>query len=119
MKLLISVIILALIGIHLSAAEQVDQTAQHQQQSAVAASNSLERQGRSSGALSTTNNNNRNSNVIEHGSHKERLELDKRQVNEFLTAKSILKTIVNLIFGSQDQISATSRHVIGIIGKVS
>lgn len=71
-----------------------------------------ERQGRS---LSNSGN----ANMIEHNSYKSKLEMERRQVQEFLTTKNILKSIVKLIFGSQQEMAATSRNVISILSSVS
>lgn len=71
------------------------------------------RQGRS---LSSSNG---NSNMIEHSSSKSKIELERRQVQEFLTTKNIFKSVMKLLFGSQEEVSATSRNVISILGKVS
>lgn len=77
-----------------------------------ASNESLNRQSRSIGSSSS-------SNMIDHGNGKSKIEMERKQVQEFLTTKNILKSIMKLIFGSQDEISATSRNVISILGKVS
>lgn len=74
--------------------------------------NSKSRQSRSIGSSSS-------SNMIDHGITKSKIELERKQVQEFMTTKNILKSIMKLIFGNPDEISATSRNVIGILGKVS
>lgn len=131
MKLMVSSVILALVAIHLVQASQEhqpqvvsgqhqpaaqhqplqnhqqQQQPQHHQQQVV----SSERQGRSIG-------NGGNSNVIEHTSSKSRIEAEKRQVQEFLTTKNIFKSLIKLLFGNQDEISATSRNVLGIMTKM-
>lgn len=58
------------------------------------------------------------SNIIEHNSSKSHLEAEKRQVQDFLTTKNIFKSIIKLLFGNQDEISATSRNVLGVLTKV-
>lgn len=58
------------------------------------------------------------SNTIEHNSSKSHFEAEKRQVQEFLTTKNIFKSIIKLLFGNQDEISATSRNVLGVLTKV-
>jgi hypothetical protein len=80
-----------------------------------------ERQGRSISSSGNAGNsllNNGNLNVIEHSSSKSRLEQEKRAVQEFLTTKNIFKSIMKLLFGNQDEISATSRNVLGVLSKV-
>lgn len=104
------------------ASEQSGTQANKQQQQQLSAN--LDRQGRSlasssSGNVNNLSQNNGNSNIIEHSSSKSRIELEKRQVQEFLTTKNIFKSIMKLLFGNQEEISATSRHVLGILGKVS
>lgn len=116
MNVLISVLVLALISVNLSMAEQ--SSGQQQQQQQVADSTNLDRQGRSLSNLSSANSNG-NSNIIEHSSNKARIEQEKRQVQEFLTTKNLLKSVIKLLFGNRDEINATSRSVLGILGKVS
>ena len=77
-----------------------------------------ERQGRSVASGSSANSLS-SSNSIEHSSSKSRIEQERRQVQEFLTTKNIFKSIVKLLFGNPDEISATSRNVLGVLGKVS
>lgn len=72
----------------------------------------LERAGRAVSNLAS-------SNIIENSSEKSRIELETRQVQEFLTTKNIFKSIVKLLFGSSEESKATSRHVLDILGKVS
>lgn len=77
------------------------------QQVTSAAFQSVERQGRS-----TLNNNNIDSS-------KYRSETDKKQVMEFFTPKNLFKNIIHLIWGNNDELSRTSRHVLDILAKVS
>lgn len=112
MNVLISLLVLALISVNLSMAEQ----SSGQQQQAADSTN-VDRQGRSLSNLSSSNNNG-NSNIIEHSSNKARIEQEKRQVQEFLTTKNLLKSVIKLLFGNRDEINATSRSVLGILGKV-
>lgn len=107
--LVVLVSLLALIAVSCGSAEQANK---------LTAQQALERQGRS---LSSTGSGNAlsSSNTIEHSSSKSRMEQEKRQIAEFLTPKNIFKSIVKILFGSPDEISATSRHVLGILGKVS
>uniref|UniRef100_A0A6G1SAU0 Uncharacterized protein n=1 Tax=Aceria tosichella TaxID=561515 RepID=A0A6G1SAU0_9ACAR len=80
-----------------------------------------ERQGRSISTSGNTSNNllnNGNLNVIEHSSSKSRLEQEKRAVQEFLTTRNIFKSVMKLLFGNQEEIGATSRHVLGVLSKV-
>lgn len=85
-----------------------------------------ERQGRSISSAGTGNQLgsgthnllNSGSNIIEHSSSKSRLEQEKRQVQEFATTRNIIKTIIKLFFGNQDEVNATSRNVLGVISKV-
>lgn len=101
MRVLISAAVLAILAVQLSEAEHLSQ-------------NIVEnRQGRS------LSSNSGSSNMIEHSSSKSKIELERRQVQEFLTTKNIFKSIVKLLFGSQEEVSATSRNVISILGKVS
>lgn len=58
-------------------------------------------------------------NMIENNTEKARIEMETRQVQEFLTTKNIFKSIVKLLFGSSEESKATSRHVLDILGKVS
>lgn len=119
-------IILAFLAINLTNAADSQQQQQHQvsltqqQQQQQAAPAIEQRQGRSLNGNGNSLNslNNGNSNMIEHSSMKSRSE-EKRQVQEFFTAKNVVKSIIKLLFGNQDEISATSRHVLGILGKVS
>lgn len=76
------------------------------------------RQGKALSSSGNSANSISNSNVIDHTSSKSRIELEKRQVQEFLTAKNLFKSVMKLLFGNQDEISATSRHVMSILGKV-
>lgn len=81
------------------------------------------RQGRSisSGGSSGNSLSSGSSNIIEHGSSfksRKDLEAEKRQVQEFLTTKNIFKSIMKLLLGNPDEISATSRNVLGILSKV-
>lgn len=77
----------------------------------------MERQGRSLSGNSKDNNNGVNS--IDINSQKAKIESEKREVQNFLTTKNILKSIMKLLFGTQDEISATSRSVLGVLSKVS
>lgn len=104
MKVLISGIILALIATTLVAG--------FEQPPATSAENNAERQGKSLSG-------NGGSNLIEHSSSKSRYEQERRQVQDFLSAKNLVKTVIKLIFGNQDEISASSRNVLGILSKVS
>lgn len=123
MNALVSVVVLVLLGLTLSAV--AEQTASNQANKAQIE----QRQGRSisgnSGSINSLSHSSQsvssgsNSNVIEHSTGKSRLEQEKRQVQEFLTAKNMFKSIIKLLFGNQEEISATSRNVLGIIGKVS
>jgi len=89
--------------------------------------NNEQRQGRSISSSSTNTGNQLTSghhsllnsaNIIEHSSSKSRLEQEKRQVQEFATTRNIIKTIIKLFFGNQDEVNATSRNVLGVISKV-
>lgn len=72
----------------------------------------LERSGRAVSNLASAN-------MIENNTEKARIEIETRQVQEFLTTKNIFKSIVKLLFGSSEESKATSRHVLDILGKVS
>lgn len=98
MKIIVSAALLAVLAIQLGQA--IEHLGEH-------------RQGRS---LSSSSG---NSNMIDHSSSKSKIDLERRQVQEFLTTKNIFKSIVKLLFGSQEEVSATSRNVISILGKVS
>lgn len=116
MKLLVSALVLVLmVAVVSSEADKLaagPTNGQQQQQEL--------RQGRSlAGNANSMNSLNGNSNMIEHSSGKSRIEQEKRQVQEFLTTKNIFKSIMKLLFGNQEEISATSRHVLGMVGKVS
>lgn len=103
MKLVVSALVLVLLAIASCEADKPSGPVGQQQEL---------RQGRSISG-------NGNSNMIEHSSGKSRIEQEKRQVQEFLTTKNIFKSIMKLLFGNQEEISATSRHVLGMVGKVS
>ena len=76
------------------------------------------RQGRSISSSSSGNNLvSSTHNTIEHSTGKSRLESEKRQVQEFLSAKNIFKSIVKLVFGNADEANATSRQVMTMISK--
>lgn len=118
MNLTGSVILLVLVAA--GSALSLEQQAQSVQES----NQKLEtRQGKSVGANYSSGNSitNGNSNVIEHHStsSKAALAAEKRTVAEFMTPKNILKTIVKLLFGNQDEVAATSRNVLSVLGKVS
>lgn len=113
---MISIVILALVATSLTLANE------QPRQQVAANQPSADRQGRSVSGNSNSGNSlhqNGNSNFIDHNSSKARIELERRQVQEFMTLKNLAKSIVKLVFGNQDEISATSRHVLGILGKVS
>jgi len=111
MNLLVSAAVLVFVVMGSSSADQsLNGNVLGQQQAQLS---TADRQGRSIAG------NNLSHNSIEHSSSKSRIEQEKRQVQEFLTTKNIFKSIVKLLFGNQEEISATSRHVLGILGKVS
>lgn len=91
-----------------------------QQAAAAAAAANEQRQGRSISAAGTAGNSllSGSSNIIEHSTGKLKLEQEKRAVQEFLTTKNIFKSIMKLLFGNQDEVSATSRNVLGVLSKV-
>lgn len=120
MKTLVSVLILVALAATSSAA--LEHQASKQQATGGSSLMAEQRQAR---AISSSGGNGNSllgglghSNTIEHSSSKSRLEQEKRQVQEFLTTKNIFKSIVKLLFGNQDEISATSRHVLGVLSKV-
>lgn len=78
----------------------------------------VERQGRSLGSSHSKEINNV-ANSIDVNSQKAKIESEKREVQNFLTTKNILKSIMKLLFGTQDEMAATSRSVLGILSKVS
>lgn len=78
----------------------------------------VERQGRSLGSSHSKEINN-GANSIDVNSQKAKIESEKREVQNFLTTKNILKSIMKLLFGTQDEMAATSRSVLGILSKVS
>ena len=47
-----------------------------------------------------------------------RYEQDKKEVASFLNTKSILRTVVKLLFGTSEESSATSRQVLNVLVKV-
>ncbi|KAG9510864.1 hypothetical protein GZH46_00581 [Fragariocoptes setiger] len=73
------------------------------------------RQGRSSNNGSSGQNN-AGSNSIE--SSKYRSEQERKQVMEFFTTKNILKSLIKLMWGNQDEVGATSRQVLSVLTKV-
>jgi len=48
-----------------------------------------------------------------------RNEEDQKQISSFLNAKNILKTVIKLVFGSDEESRATSRQVLNVFVKVS
>lgn len=114
------VVLVSLLALAAVSASGADQQAANKLASTSATQQALERQGRSLGSSSSSGNAlSSSSNTIEHSSSKSRMESEKRQIAEFLTPKNIFKSIVKILFGSQEEISATSRHVLSILGKVS
>lgn len=73
---------------------------------------------------SNSNNNlskyqyNGHANVIENSTGKSRFDAEKRQVQEFLNAKTIFKSITKLFMGNQDEVNATSRNILGIVANL-
>lgn len=121
MRLLVSILALAVITTVGLAVDQTAQPANNKPQAQQPLANE-QRHGRS---ISTSGNASNsllngagNSNIIEHSSSKSRLEMEKRAVQEFLTTKNIFKSIMKLLFGNQDEVSATSRNVLGVLSKV-
>lgn len=47
-----------------------------------------------------------------------RFEQDKKEVTSFLNAKNIVRTIVKLVFGTNEESTATSRQVLNVLVKV-
>lgn len=45
-------------------------------------------------------------------------EEDQKQISNFLNAKNILKTVIKLVFGSDEESKATSRQVLNAFVKV-
>ena len=76
-----------------------------------------DRQSRSIPSQGNTSNNG-NFNTIDHSSSKLGLEQERRAVQEFLTPKNIVKSIVRLLFGNPEEVSATSRSVLSIVNKL-
>lgn len=81
--------------------------------------NMMERQGRSVSGNSHNKEINNGANSIDINSQKAKIELEKREVQNFLTTKNILKSIMKLLFGTQEEVGSTSRHVLGVLEKVS
>lgn len=76
------------------------------------ADNSVDRSARSLSNLASAN-------MIEHNSIKKDLEIEKREISDFLKTKNIFKQIVKLLFGRPEEVTATSREVLGVFKKVS
>ena len=49
---------------------------------------------------------------------KYRYEENKKEVNNFLSTKNLIRTVVKLLFGNSEESTATSRQVLNVLVKV-
>ncbi|RWS05198.1 secreted protein-like protein [Dinothrombium tinctorium] len=66
----------------------------------------------------TSNESNNTSRQARFDERKFRYENDKKEISNFLNTKNIIKTVVKLLFGNNEESTATSRQVLSVLVKV-
>lgn len=77
-----------------------------------------DRQGKAlSSSSNSPNSISLNGNTIEHSSIKARIDQERREIKEFMSAKNLIKSIITMLFGSQQEVRATSRSLLNVVSK--